>query len=656
MLEVNNLKTHFKTHDGVVKAVDGVSFSLEPGETMGIVGESGSGKSVTALSIMQLNPKPPAEYPEGEIIFEDQNLLETSDKRMQAIRGNDIAMIFQDPMTSLNPVFTVGNQIREAIRIHQNLSKGEAQEKTIQVLRDVGIANPERRAKEYPHQFSGGMRQRAMIAMGLSCNPKVLIADEPTTALDVTIQAQILELMVELQEKYGTAIIMITHDLGVVSQLADKVMVMYAGRAVEQATTDEVFYDPLMPYSWSLLRSLPRLDTAGEVRLLPIEGTQPRASSPSKRSRRTRAAWTKSWGSRRDREDERRPGNQRPFRRVSAGDQEFEDALPNKGWRVTAHGRAREGRGRRRPLRAPRGDARARGGVGVRQEHARPPHSAPSGTDGGRGNLRRRGHTGLRPQADARRAQEHADRLPGPLCKPEPSHDRRQHRLRAAQDPRRRRWHRRRAQAAGAGTSRAGRPQPRALQPLPARVLGRTKAEDRGGKGHRSQPAPDHLRRARLGFGRLDPGAGHQLAGGHPAGVRSHLRLHSPRPLRGQTHLGQGRRDVPRQDRGDRRQGNSLRRAAPPLHRLAALCHPRPRPAKGARAPARGPLRRRTFSRAPSRGLLFPHPLSSRPELLHRPRARTRTAGERGPKGRLLLPRARGPTHRGARNKHSVPR
>jgi oligopeptide transport system ATP-binding protein len=178
-------------------------------------------------------------------------------------------------MTSLNPVFTVGNQIREAIRIHQNVSKSEAQERTIQVLRDVGIANPERRVKEYPHQFSGGMRQRAMIAMALSCNPKVLIADEPTTALDVTIQAQILELMVDLQEKYGTAIIMISHDLGVVAQIADKVMVMYAGRAVEQGTTDEVFYDPLMPYSWSLLRSLPRLDTAGEVRLLPIQGTPP---------------------------------------------------------------------------------------------------------------------------------------------------------------------------------------------------------------------------------------------------------------------------------------------------------------------------------------------------------------------------------------------
>jgi len=275
MLEVNNLKTHFKTQDGVVKAVDGVSFSLEAGEVLGIVGESGSGKSVTALSIMQLNPRPPAVYPEGEILFEGQDLLKVPEKRMQQIRGNDIAMIFQDPMTSLNPVFTVGNQIREAIRIHQDVSKSEAQEKTVQVLRDVGIASPEQRAKEYPHQFSGGMRQRAMIAMALSCNPKVLIADEPTTALDVTIQAQILELMVGLQDKYGTAIVMITHDLGIVAQLADKVMVMYAGRAVEQGTTDEVFYDPLMPYSFSLLRSLPRLDTAGEVRLLPVKGTPP---------------------------------------------------------------------------------------------------------------------------------------------------------------------------------------------------------------------------------------------------------------------------------------------------------------------------------------------------------------------------------------------
>ncbi len=275
MLEVNNLKTHFKTPDGVVKAVDGVSFSVEPGETLGIVGESGSGKSVTALSIMQLNPKPPVQYPEGEILFEGEDLLKVSDRRMQKIRGDDIAMIFQDPMTSLNPVFTVGNQISEAVRIHQSVSRHEARDRAVQALRDVGIPRPEERARDYPHQFSGGMRQRAMIAMGLACNPKVLICDEPTTALDVTIQAQILELMVDLQEKFGTAIVMITHDLGVVAQLADKVMVMYAGRAVEQSSTEQVFYDPLMPYSWSLLRSLPRLDTAGEVRLLPIKGQPP---------------------------------------------------------------------------------------------------------------------------------------------------------------------------------------------------------------------------------------------------------------------------------------------------------------------------------------------------------------------------------------------
>jgi oligopeptide transport system ATP-binding protein len=275
LLEVNDLKTHFRTQDGLVKAVDGVSFSLEPGETLGIVGESGSGKSVTAMSLMRLNPSPPAFHPAGEILFEGQDLLKVPEKRMQKIRGNDIAMIFQDPMTSLNPVFTVGNQIAESVRIHQGVSKAEARRRAVQVLKDVGIANPEQRAKEYPHQFSGGMRQRAMIAMALSSEPKVLIADEPTTALDVTIQAQILELMADLQERYGTAIVMITHDLGVVAQIADKVMVMYAGRAVEQGTADEAFYDPLMPYTWSLLRSIPRLDTAGEVRLLPVKGSPP---------------------------------------------------------------------------------------------------------------------------------------------------------------------------------------------------------------------------------------------------------------------------------------------------------------------------------------------------------------------------------------------
>lgn len=275
MLEVRDLKTRFKTSDGVVKAVDGVSFSLEPGQTLGIAGESGSGKSAAALSIMQLNPQPPCWYPGGEILFEGRNLIGSSEKQMRRIRGNEIAMIFQDPMMSLNPVFTIGNQIMETIRIHQDVTKSEARQRTLEVLRDVGIPHPEERVKEYPHQFSGGMRQRAMIAMALSCNPKVLIADEPTTALDVTIQAQILELITKLQGRYETAVVIITHDLGVMAKVADDVLVMYAGRVVEKGTVDDVFYDTMMPYSWSLLRSLPRLDVEESVRLLPIPGTPP---------------------------------------------------------------------------------------------------------------------------------------------------------------------------------------------------------------------------------------------------------------------------------------------------------------------------------------------------------------------------------------------
>ncbi|MFP3388477.1 ABC transporter ATP-binding protein [Brevibacillus sp. SIMBA_040] len=275
LLKVTNLKTYFHSPDGLVKAVNGISFTLNRGEILGIVGESGSGKSVMSLSLMRLNQTPPAFYPEGEILFEGKDLLEISEDEMKKIRGNDIAMIFQDPMTSLNPVFTIGDQIMEAIRAHQRVSRQEARERAIGVLRDVGIANPETRMNEYPHQYSGGMRQRAMIAMALACNPKVLIADEPTTALDVTIQAQILELMVSLQEKYGTAIIMITHDLGVVARLADRIMVMYAGRVVEEGSTDDVFYQPAMPYTWSLLRSQPRLDTNEKVRLLPIKGQPP---------------------------------------------------------------------------------------------------------------------------------------------------------------------------------------------------------------------------------------------------------------------------------------------------------------------------------------------------------------------------------------------
>ncbi|MBN2984419.1 ABC transporter ATP-binding protein [Cohnella algarum] len=275
LLEVSRLKTEFHTREGVVRAVNGVSFSVDKGETLGIVGESGCGKSVMSLSLMQLNPVPPTVYPGGSIVLEGRDLLTMDETERRSKRGNEIAMIFQDPMTSLNPVRTVGWQISEAIRLHRKVSRKEAEAKAVQVLKDVGIANPEKRFYEYPHQFSGGMRQRAMIAMALACNPKVLIADEPTTALDVTIQAQILELLASVQERYGTALLLITHDLGVVARAADRIMVMYAGEVVEEGRTEDLFDRPLMPYTWALIRSLPRLDDEGRQRLPSIPGQPP---------------------------------------------------------------------------------------------------------------------------------------------------------------------------------------------------------------------------------------------------------------------------------------------------------------------------------------------------------------------------------------------
>lgn len=278
LIELRNLHTQFFTDDGLVRAVDGVSYALEKGETLGVVGESGCGKSVTALSILRLIPDPPGKIVEGEILFEDVNLLDLSPAEMRRIRGNDISMIFQEPMTSLNPVFTIGNQIAEAVRLHQGLSKRDAIDKAVEMLTLVGIPVPERRVHEYPHQLSGGMRQRAMIAMALSCNPKVLIADEPTTALDVTIEAQILDLMRTLQHELGTAIIMITHDLGVVAEMARKVVVMYAGKVVEQAPVEQIFAEPNHPYTQGLLQSLPRIDedgTGAKRRLQEIPGIVP---------------------------------------------------------------------------------------------------------------------------------------------------------------------------------------------------------------------------------------------------------------------------------------------------------------------------------------------------------------------------------------------
>ena len=274
LLEVKDLKVQFATEDGMVKAVDGVSFELERGKVLGIVGESGSGKSVTAMTIMGLTRDVNSRF-EGRVAYKGRDLLQTPDSGMQEYRGKEIGMIFQDPMTSLNPVYRIGEQIVEAIRAHESISKRVARARAIELLRQVGIPNPESRVDDFPHQFSGGMRQRAMIAMALSCNPSILIADEPTTALDVTIQAQIVELINRLKDDFDSAVIFITHDLGVIADIADDIIVMYAGRVVERGTKRDIFYDPLMPYTWGLLGSIPRLDRPRPERLHTIEGMPP---------------------------------------------------------------------------------------------------------------------------------------------------------------------------------------------------------------------------------------------------------------------------------------------------------------------------------------------------------------------------------------------
>lgn len=275
LLEVDNLSMYFHTKDGIVKAVNGVSYTLNKGETLGVVGESGSGKSVTSLTIMGLIDMPPGKIHGGDIRYRGRSLLDMTEDELQMVRGNDIAMIFQDPMTSLNPVYTIGRQLSEGMMLHQGLSKKEARERSVELLKLVGIPHAESRIKDYPHQFSGGMRQRVMIAMALACNPDILIADEPTTALDVTIQAQIIELMKEMQEQNGNAIIMITHDLGVVADVADKILVMYAGQPVEYGTAEEIFYEPIHPYTWGLMRSIPQSTGDEKGDLTPIEGNPP---------------------------------------------------------------------------------------------------------------------------------------------------------------------------------------------------------------------------------------------------------------------------------------------------------------------------------------------------------------------------------------------
>jgi peptide/nickel transport system ATP-binding protein len=273
-LQVRDLRVHFPTDDGVVRSVDGLSFTVERGQTLGIVGESGSGKSVTSLSIMGLHPPGTAEI-SGQVVLNGDNLIGASPEHVRKLRGKDMAMIFQDPLSAMHPYYTVGHQIIEAYRIHNRVSKQVARKHAIDMLDRVGIPQPKSRVDDYPHQFSGGMRQRAMIAMALSCDPELLIADEPTTALDVTVQAQILDLIRDLQQEFNSAVIIITHDLGVVAELADDILVMYAGRCVEYASAHEIFTEPRHPYTWGLLGSMPRLDRERTERLKPIQGAPP---------------------------------------------------------------------------------------------------------------------------------------------------------------------------------------------------------------------------------------------------------------------------------------------------------------------------------------------------------------------------------------------
>lgn len=282
ILEVNDLHVSFDTYSGEVHAVRGVSFHLDKAEVIAIVGESGCGKSVTAKSIMKLIPMPPGRIKKGSIVFDGKDITNYTKKQMESIRGSEIGMIFQDPMTSLSPTMLVGNQIAEGLIQHQRLSKKQAHVRAVDMLKMVGIPNPDKRANQYPHEFSGGMRQRVMIAIALACNPKVLIADEPTTALDVTIQAQILDLMKELKKQIDTSIILITHDLGVVAGIAERLMVMYAGKIVEMGYLEDIFDNPKHPYTWGLLKSIPRLDSVKKEDLIPINGTPPDLFAPPK--------------------------------------------------------------------------------------------------------------------------------------------------------------------------------------------------------------------------------------------------------------------------------------------------------------------------------------------------------------------------------------
>ena len=580
LLRVEDLHVDFVTEDGIVHAVDGITYQVHRGRTLGIVGESGSGKTVASLTTLGLTRGQRANI-SGRILFDGRDLLTLPEGELRAIRGNDIAMIFQDPLSSLHPFYKVGFQLIEAIRAHRDVSTAQARARAVELLGLVGIPDPARRVEEYPHEFSGGMRQRAMIAMGLANEPKLLIADEPTTALDVTVQAQILALLERLQRELGMAIVIITHDLGVVAEMADDMAVMYAGRIVETASAERLFGNPEHPYTWGLLRSIPTLGGGRNDDLLPIPGNPPSLIRPPSGCHfHPRCPYAQPDHSRIDPKLEPVPGD--PGHHVACL---LEPDLRRRLWaelqrRAHARGGTRGGRPAGRALvsadadpgalsaaqrQEPGGetgppgagsaageplvqvrdlvkhfpitqgivlqrkigavqavdgvsfdvkrgrDARHRGRDRLRQEHHGQADHAPARPHLRRGALRRAGHHPPAGRAAEGGQARDADDLPGPLLLAEPAQDGRLDHRRAVRDPRPR------AEQGGAQTRRAGAdgdggPEPRALQPLPARVLRRAAPAHRRGARARAEAEAADRRRARLGARRLDPGPGAQPA------------------------------------------------------------------------------------------------------------------------------------------------
>ena len=591
LLEVRDLQTTFRLGGGRrLKAVDGVSFTLRAGETLAIVGESGSGKSVTSLSIMGLLPAATGAVTGGQILLRGRDLTRLTDREMRQVRGKEIGMIFQEPMTSLNPVHTIGRQIAEIVLRHEGVGRARARERAVEMLALVGIPEPRKRADSYPHEMSGGMRQRAMIAMALACRPGVLIADEPTTALDVTIQAQILELMKDLQQQLGMGIVFITHDLGVVAEMADRVVVMYASQVVETGPVEEIFARPRMPYTAGLMASIPRLDpdaARGRLRTIPgqvpnlndlpdgcrfaprCEFAERRAAAPRCR----RWSWPESGGGCAASAPPSSicPTGCRHDRAAAGGHRPGED-LPGP----RRHPRPCPGRGAggcRRQLRCRQGRGRGpRRRERIGQDHRRPDAAAARGADLRHRPLRRHrrhragagGHAPV-PQADA-------DHLSGPLCEPEPAReDPHRDRPRAGAAPDR---HRRRPRGADRRPAGPGGARRRLSRPIPARILRRSAAADRHRPRAGRQPRIRGGGRAGQRARRLDPGAGDQPSVRPARAARLLDAVHRARSVGGRTYQRPGDRDVSGPGDGDRaaRASSTPGRATPTPGRCSRRC------------------------------------------------------------------------------------